>query len=494
MQPRPGSSTPSSRPVRTSIVVVVGLGFLGLLTITQWTARTVRKHVEVASRCLFPAALKSQEATSEFERMNREYRDAFVLQEKTRLAGASRDAAEVASALDSAGRLMAFDSRQQGQIYSLKGRIGDFHARSQGGYTAAVSAGLVLPKALETNLADLWDESQVLQKSLESLQRDLAGDFSAELALIDRLLRIQEACEVALLSAFIIALYFSVRASINATVRRQQDEFLHQVHRDNENLLNSVPSLLIGLDTYGRIRQWNKAATKILGWESGTIKGKTLDECGVKWLTPNMSARVAARVQSPEGNNLDNIKLEKSGVTRFLGLDAIRLETNDGTAPGILVVGADITERIGLEEQLRQAQKLESIGQLAAGIAHEINTPTQYIGDNVRFLNKRHLDRTHAFYERYGGKTIVIARFVPIVRTFAPFVAGIGKMTYARFLAYNVAGGIAWVLLFVLGGFYFGNIPIVRRNFSLVIIAIIVISVMPAVIEVIRQRRAAARG
>ncbi len=120
--------------------------------------------------------------------------------------------------------------------------------------------------------------------------------------------------------------------------------------------------------------------------------------------------------------------------------------------------------------------------------------PRVFHRENVRFLNKRHLDRTHAFYERYGGKTIVIARFVPIVRTFAPFVAGIGKMTYARFLAYNVAGGIAWVLLFVLGGFYFGNILIVRRNFSLVIIAIIVISVMPAVIEVIRQRRAAARG
>jgi len=119
--------------------------------------------------------------------------------------------------------------------------------------------------------------------------------------------------------------------------------------------------------------------------------------------------------------------------------------------------------------------------------------PKVFHRDNVRFLDKRHLERTHGFYERYGGKTIVIARFVPIVRTFAPFVAGIGKMTYPRFLAYNVAGGLAWVLLFVLGGYYFGNIPIVRRNFSLVIIAIIVISVMPAVIEVIRQRRVTMR-
>lgn len=114
--------------------------------------------------------------------------------------------------------------------------------------------------------------------------------------------------------------------------------------------------------------------------------------------------------------------------------------------------------------------------------------PKVFHKENVRFLNKKHLERTHEFYERYGGKTIVIARFVPIVRTFAPFVAGIGKMTYTHFLTYNVAGGLLWVLLFVLGGFYFGNIPIVKRNFSLVIIAIIVISVLPGVIEVLRQR------
>jgi membrane-associated protein len=114
--------------------------------------------------------------------------------------------------------------------------------------------------------------------------------------------------------------------------------------------------------------------------------------------------------------------------------------------------------------------------------------PKVFHKENARFLNKKHLERTHEFYERYGGKTIVIARFVPIVRTFAPFVAGIGKMTYIHFLTYNVFGGALWVLLFVLGGFYFGNIPIVRRNFSLVIIAIVVISVLPGVIEALRHR------
>jgi membrane-associated protein len=114
--------------------------------------------------------------------------------------------------------------------------------------------------------------------------------------------------------------------------------------------------------------------------------------------------------------------------------------------------------------------------------------PKVFHKESVRFLNRKHLDRTHEFYERYGGKTIVIARFVPIVRTFAPFVAGIGKMTYGRFLYYNVFGGLLWVLLFVLGGFYFGNIGIVRSNFSLVIIAIVLISILPGVIEALRQR------
>ncbi|HKQ97531.1 MAG TPA: DedA family protein [Candidatus Polarisedimenticolia bacterium] len=112
--------------------------------------------------------------------------------------------------------------------------------------------------------------------------------------------------------------------------------------------------------------------------------------------------------------------------------------------------------------------------------------------EKIRFLKREHLDRTHAFYEKHGGKTIIIARFVPIVRTFAPFVAGVGTMSYARFLAYNVVGGIVWVVLFVMGGYLFGNIPVVRENFSVVILAIIVLSLMPIVVEWVRHRRSTA--
>lgn len=103
--------------------------------------------------------------------------------------------------------------------------------------------------------------------------------------------------------------------------------------------------------------------------------------------------------------------------------------------------------------------------------------------EGSRFFNKKHLMKTHAFYEKYGGKTIIIARFIPIIRTFAPFVAGIGEMSYRRFAAYNVIGGVVWVTAFLCGGYGLGNVASVKRNFHVIILAIIVISVMPAVIE-----------
>lgn len=112
--------------------------------------------------------------------------------------------------------------------------------------------------------------------------------------------------------------------------------------------------------------------------------------------------------------------------------------------------------------------------------------PKVFQKENVRFLNKKHLERTHEFYEKYGGITIILARFIPIVRTFAPFVAGIGKMSYWRFISFNITGGIAWPLIFVLSGYFFGNLEIVRKNFSLVLLVIIILSILPMVIEFLR--------
>jgi membrane-associated protein len=108
---------------------------------------------------------------------------------------------------------------------------------------------------------------------------------------------------------------------------------------------------------------------------------------------------------------------------------------------------------------------------------------------DMRFFKKEYLDRTHAFYEKHGAKTIVIARFLPIIRTFAPFVAGVGSMSYQRFISYNVIGCVAWITAFLLGGYFFGNIPIVKQNLTFVIFGIIIISVLPSVIEFMRHRR-----
>jgi membrane-associated protein len=125
------------------------------------------------------------------------------------------------------------------------------------------------------------------------------------------------------------------------------------------------------------------------------------------------------------------------------------------------------------------------------------NTTNYWIGSylghklvekNSRFLNKEYLEKTHHFFEKHGGKTIVITRFMPIIRTFAPFVAGMGAMTYSRFFFFNLAGGVLWCASFIYGGYFFGNLPLVKNNFSFVVIAIIIISILPGIIEFVRHK------
>ena len=114
--------------------------------------------------------------------------------------------------------------------------------------------------------------------------------------------------------------------------------------------------------------------------------------------------------------------------------------------------------------------------------------PKVFHWEQSRFFNKRAFNQAHEFYERYGGITIVIARFMPFIRTFAPFVAGLGRMSYRRFAAFNVVGGIVWVVAFVLAGYWFGDLPFVQKNFQYVILAIIVLSILPGVIQYLRER------
>jgi membrane-associated protein len=215
------------------------------------------------------------------------------------------------------------------------------------------------------------------------------------------------------------------------------------------------------------------------------------------------------------------MELLRSGVDFFLHLDrhlADVIANYGAYTYGLLFLivfletGLVVTPLLPGDSLLFAAGTFASAGSFHVGLLFLLLSGAAILGDTVnyaighylgpkvfhfpksRFFNPDHLRRTHTFYEKYGGKTIIIARFVPIIRTFAPFVAGIGAMSYARFLAYNVVGGALWVAVCVFSGYFFGNLPFVKRNFSLVIVAIVVISVLPAVVEYLRHRYAARKA
>lgn len=163
---------------------------------------------------------------------------------------------------------------------------------------------------------------------------------------------------------------------------------LRAAHAESELFINSVPSVLIGTDSLGQITRWNSAAATVCGLPADAVMGKPLQNCGILW-SQTQTGEINSWFRVERSENRENVTFERDGHKRFLGLTIINVDLiPGGKGTGFLITGADITERKVLEEQLRQAQKLEAIGQLAAGIAHEINTPAQYVGDNTKFLQE----------------------------------------------------------------------------------------------------------
>ncbi len=203
----------------------------------------------------------------------------------------------------------------------------------------------------------------------------------------------------------------------------------------------------------------------------------------------------------------------------FLHLDehlSTVLQTYGGWTYGILVLvvfletGFVVTPFLPGDSLLFAAGTFAALGDLHLGWLVALLTGAAILGDTVnywvghavgerafsgrvRWLKQEHFERTHAFYEKHGGKAVVLGRFVPIVRTFVPFVAGVGAMTYGKFLFYNVLGGVLWTTLFLSAGYFFGNIPVVKQNFSLVILGIILVSVFPMGYEYLKARREGAK-
>jgi len=260
----------------------------------------------------------------------------------------------------------------------------------------AVMSQQATPALLEYHA--VWDEFV----SFQGNQLDLASRQSKEHYAAAR-----RAALTILIAAVAMAggiAFFATSRMVREMTARLRDErqALQAAHREAEVFIDAVPSILIGVDQGSHITRWNLTAASTFGLSRAEVVGKQLTNCGVRWLRPDMPEEIRSWCSERASRRCDHIPFEMNGETRLLGLTITAVRVSDEDSTELLVIGSDVTYRSALEVQLRQAQKLESVGQLAAGIAHEINTPTQYIGDNVRFLKDSFQDLKNllASYDR----------------------------------------------------------------------------------------------
>jgi PAS domain S-box-containing protein len=527
------NSLPGS--MKSSIIVSV-FGTVALAAIMQWTASSVQKHVKIASQSIFSAALDSQRASTAFAKMNREYSDAVVIEEHAALKRADREGATVLSSLDRVGVFMNFNPARHRQVVALRQRVATLQIQSVAVYTEFAEPGSIPPS--QQVLASLSRENNAVRAELEALQSDLAGDFRAELSLINQLLWIQGIFQVGVIVGVIIALFFSIRSMIHASVQMREDDILRQTHAEREGerkmlhaLIDNIPDCMYVKDFEGRFVVANPHLADLMGAKTPEdLLGKTdfdfypkeladvfyQDEqdvmrsgqplfnreeksihgegnevyilttkvpirdseghvIGIAGVGRDISARKKMENELHEAERnyrgiFDNAIVgifQSTPAGRFLSVNSSMASTHGYDSPEEMIASItdisrqyyvdpnrrkefmllmdqlsgvlsfeceafrkdgskiwlslsvrtivedgkvvryegmceDITERFRLREQLLQAQKLESVGHLAAGIAHEINTPTQYIGDNVRFMKDAFQDMKQllAHYER----------------------------------------------------------------------------------------------
>jgi PAS domain S-box-containing protein len=521
--------------MKNSIIVSV-VGTVALAAIMQWTANSVQKHVKITSQSIFPAALDSQRASMAFEKMNREYSDAVLIQEQAAFKRADQEAATVLSSLDSVGTSMNLNPARHRQVVALRQRVDTLQTQSMAVYQEFAKLDATPPS--QQVLASLSLENKKVRTELETLQSNLAGDFRSELSLINELLWIQGIFQVGVIVGVMIALFFSIRSLIHATVQMREDDLLRQTHSERESerkmlhaLIDNIPDFMyvkdlkskfvvanphlahvvgakipeellgktdfdfypreladsfyqdeqsvissgkplynreeksldregnevyvlttkvpirdgdghvigiagVGRDISARKRMENalhEAEQNYRGIFDNAVVGIFQSTPAGRFLSVNSSMASTCGYDSPDEmvasitniaqqfyvdpnrrkefmllmNQLSGVlsfeceAFRKDGSKVWLSL-SVRTIFQDGKVIRYEGMCEDITERNRLREQLLQAQKLESVGHLAAGIAHEINTPTQYIGDNVRFMKDAFQDMKQllAHYER----------------------------------------------------------------------------------------------